>query len=136
MAFIFRSDHGDYSCATLPDVLPLCRFIPVLFLRNLTIVDCLNTIIEPNVALLVFVLRLVMPFVVDSVVVVSFGGHILLGWLPRLILFPFQNVSNPFTGMPITVWIAGSGHLLVFSLVLQQRLESVVDNLFGCANEL
>lgn len=87
MAFIFRSDHGDYFCATLPDVLPSCRFIPVLLLRIGAIIDCLNTIIEPNVACLIFVLWFMMPCVVDSVVVVGFGGQVIELYLSVMLYF-------------------------------------------------
>lgn len=87
MVFILCGDHSDYSDCGASDVLPLCRFIPVLFLRNLTIIDCLNTIIEPNVARLIFVLRFVMPCVVDSVVIVGFSGQVIELYLSVMLYF-------------------------------------------------
>lgn len=77
MALVLCGDHGDYSCTALPDVLPSLLTVYLLFLWNLTIINCLNTIIELNVACLIFVLRFMMPSVVDSVVVVGFGGQVI-----------------------------------------------------------
>lgn len=98
MAFIFRSDHGDYSCATLPDVLPSCRFIPVLLLRIGAIIDCLNTVIEPNVAFLIFVLRFVMPCVEDALVVVGFSGQVIELYLSVMLYFGhfIMNLKNNY----------------------------------------
>lgn len=76
MALVLCGDHGDYSCAALPDILPSLLTVDLLFLWKLTIINRLNTIIEPNVACLIFVLRFVMPCVVDSVVVIGFSGQV------------------------------------------------------------
>ena len=55
---------------------------------------------------------------------------------PSLILFPLQDIRNPFTGMAIAIRIAGIGHLLVLFIILQKHLESAVDHFFGSTDEL
>ena len=70
------------------------------------------------------------------IMVVEHELMVSLVWLPRTIFFAFQNIRNPFTGMPITVRVAGSGHFVLGFFVFQQFFEGIVDNLFVRTDEL
>lgn len=98
MTLILCGDHCDYPDCGTSDVLPSLLTVDLLFLWNLTIYDCLNTIIEPNVARLISVLRFVMPCVVDSVVVVSFGGQVIELYLSVMLYFGHfvMNLKNNY----------------------------------------
>lgn len=75
MAFFLCRDYSDYANCGASDVLPSWWIEPILLLRNGTIVNCLNTVIEPDMAVLVEVLRFVMRDVCCAFAVVGFGNQ-------------------------------------------------------------
>lgn len=54
---------------------------------------------------------------------------------PRSVFFPFENISNSFASMSITIWIACFSHSIICFLIFEKFFEVLIDYFFICSHK-